>query len=412
MTLPGTADVPPAPLLRRGPRPLLLHLMLAMLKSSSSVTASPSLNGAWPGWSAAASAEQVRALAEAVRRAASGQAWVFPQAVLVEAMRQDRELIAGIAAYRRHPWRRDLPDPPVLWTEGGSRLLDYGGTPGPTLLLVPSLVNRASVLDLAPGRSMARFLAGQGLRVLLLDWGWPGEVERRFSLTDYIAGRLERALMAVGERVVLAGYCMGGLLTVAAAQRRPDLVAALALLAAPWDFHAADPERSAQMGRLAPLLEPAMAFAGTLPVDILQILFAMLDPFGIGAKYRAFGRLDQDSERARLFVALEDWLNDGVPLAAPVARECLTGWYGANTPGRGTWTVAGLPVSPAALDLPCFVAVPGRDRIVPPESARPLAAAIRGAVLHEPAAGHIGMAAGSGAEAALWRPFLGWVRSL
>jgi hypothetical protein len=27
-------------------------------------------------------------------------------------------------------------------------------------------------------------------------------------------------------------------------------------------------------------------------------------------------------------------------------------------------------------------------------------------------AGHIGMAAGSGAEAALWRPLLGWLRGL
>jgi polyhydroxyalkanoate synthase len=41
-----------------------------------------------------------------------------------------------------------------------------------------------------------------------------------------------------------------------------------------------------------------------------------------------------------------------------------------------------------------------------------LAEQIRGAVLHEPAAGHIGMASGSGAEAALWRPLLGWMRGL
>ncbi len=400
----------PGPMARRGPRPLLLHLTLAMLKSAGSVSASRNLNGDWPNWSETA-AEQAQAIAAAVGRAAAGEPGAFPRAVLMEAMRQDRELIAGIAAYRRHPWRRELADPPALWSEGGSRLLDFGGA-GPTLLLVPSLVNRASVLDLAPGRSMARFLAANGLRVLLLDWGWPGEAERRFTLTDYIAGRLERALVAAGGPVVLAGYCMGGLLTVAAAQRRPDLVAALALLATPWDFYAADPDRAAALGALAPLLEPAMGFAGTLPVDLLQVLFAMLDPFAVAAKYRAFARLDQASDRARMFVALEDWLNDGVPLAAPVARECLAGWYGANTPARGNWLVAGLPVCPAALDLPCFVAVPGRDRIVPPESARPLAALIRGAVLHEPTAGHIGMAAGSGAEQALWRPLLAWAGGL
>jgi poly(3-hydroxyalkanoate) synthetase len=79
---------------------------------------------------------------------------------------------------------------------------------------------------------------------------------------------------------------------------------------------------------------------------------------------------------------------------------------------RGEWRVAGLPVDPAKLALPTFVSVPARDRIVPPESALPLAALIPGAVLHQPAAGHIGMAAGGTAETALWRPLLEWVRGL
>ena len=391
----------PGPLLRRGPRPLLLHLTLAMLRSSGSVAASMPWNAASPRSTEAA----------AIRAALAGQADAFPQAVLEEALRQDRALIAGIAAYRRHPFRRDLPDPPALWTEGETRLLDFGGT-GPTVLFVPSLVNRAHVLDLAPGHSMLRWLAAEGMRPLLLDWGWPGEVERSFTLTDYIAGRLERALAAAPSRVVLAGYCMGGLLTLAAAQRRPERVAALALLATPWDFHAADAAQAATVGRLRPLLEPLMTASGALPVDALQVLFALLDPFGVSAKYRSFASLDPTSARAGLFVALEDWLNDGIPLAAPVARECLEGWYGANTPARGTWRVAGLPVDPGAIRMPSFVAVPTRDRIVPPESARPLAAAITGATLLEPGAGHIGMAAGSTAERALWRPFREWVAGL
>lgn len=332
-------------------------------------------------------------------------------AALQEALRGDRELIAGIAAYRRHPWRRDLVDPPSLWQEGGSRLLDYGGD-GPTVLFVPSLVNRSYVLDLAPGRSMLRFLAGSGVHPLLLDWGWPSEVERGFTLTDYIAGRLERALVAVGQPIILAGYCMGGLLTVAAAGRRPDLVRALALLATPWDFHAADQARAIALAKLLPSLDPLLRVAGALPIDALQTLFVLLDPFGVSNKYRAFARLRQDSDRARLFVALEDWLNDGIPLAAPVARECISGWYGANAPARLKWRVAGLPVDPGALALPTFVAAPGNDRIVPPESARPLAAAIAAACLHEPATGHVGMVAGRTAETALWRPLLEWARGL
>ena len=297
----------------------------------------------------------------------------------------------------------------MVWAEGGSRLLDFGGS-GPAVLFVPSLVNRATVLDLAPGRSMMRHFAQAGGRTLLLDWGWPGALERGFTLTDYIAGRLERALLACGGPVVLVGYCMGGLLAVAAALRRPELVRGLGLLATPWDFHAGD-AGAAKMTELLGLLEPAMAISGTLPVDALQTLFALMDPEGIAAKYRGFGRIDQGSARAAMFVALEDWLNDGVPLAAPVARECLGGWYGGNTPARGAWSVAGLAVEPGRLAMPCFVAVPGRDRIVPPESARPLAELIPGAILHAPTAGHVGMVAGARAEAALWRPLLEFVAS-
>jgi poly(3-hydroxyalkanoate) synthetase len=328
----------------------------------------------------------------------------------------DAALLAGIAAYRRHPWQRDMADPPAIWTEGASVLLDYGPADGVPVLVVPSLVNRAYVLDLLPDHSMLRYLASQGVRPLLLDWGFPGDVERQFNLSDYIAGRLDRALRAVsalagGGKVPLAGYCMGGLMTVAAALARPELVSRLALLATPWDFWAEDPIQARQLGALVPALEPAFALGGALPVDALQTLFSLLDPGSVAAKYRDFGLQDQASTRARMFVALEDWLNDGIPLAAPVARETLAGWYGANTPARGAWRVLGLKVEPQRLRLPCFVAAPGRDRIVPPGSARALAAVIPGAELHLPPAGHIGMVAGSGARSALWERLAAWLKA-
>ena len=423
----------PGPMLRRGPRPLLLHLTLAMLKShglpdgSSSSNDNSSVDPLAAGLVAMLGLPllglpmlEILAGAQNPNQAGPGLSGA-PGAAWPESFRNDAALIAGIAAYRRHPWKRDMTEPPAIWAEGETRLLDYG-TLGPkdhaaqTVLFVPSLVNRAYVLDLAPGHSMLRFLAEAGIRPLLLDWGWPGATERKFTLTDYIAGRLERALMETnrlaGTPPVLAGYCMGGTLSVAATVRRPDLVRALALLATPWDFHADSGKTETVVARILPMLEPLLGFNATLPIDALQTLFTMLDPFGVGDKYRAFAGLDPDSERAKLFVALEDWLNDGVPLAAEVARECLSGWYGENTPGRGEWQVAGRAVDPAVLRLPTLVAAPGRDRIVPPESARALAKLIPGAVLHTPRAGHIGMTVGTGAEKALWQPLLDWLRQL
>ncbi len=333
------------------------------------------------------------------------------QATFDAALAADRALIAGIAAYRAAPYTRALKEPPVIWEENETRLLDYGGA-GPRVLFIPSLINRAYILDLNQDASMLRWLAANGAHPLLLDWGWPGEVERGFSLTDYIAGRLERALAAIEGPVVLAGYCMGGLLALAAALRQPAKVSALALLATPWDFHASDPTGAKRLAESLPMLEPLMRVAGTLPIDALNTLFTMIDPHGVGDKYRDFAGQDKASARARRFVAMEDWLADGVPLAAPVARETLGGWYGANSPARGTWRVAGLGVDPAHLACPAFCAVPARDRLVPAESAHALAARLRDVRVIEPAAGHIGMVAGTHAQSTLWQPFADWLHAL
>jgi polyhydroxyalkanoate synthase len=130
-----------------------------------------------------------------------------------------------------------------------------------------------------PGKSLMRYLAAEGLQAMLLDWGYPGAVERRFTLTDYIAGRLERALTAIGRPVILVGYCMGGLLALAAALRRPDRVRGLALLATPWDFHAPDADRARALAGLLPALEPAMGATGALATaaDALRLSRSLRD---------------------------------------------------------------------------------------------------------------------------------------
>lgn len=387
----------PVPLSRRGPRPLLLHLSLAWMKSSSSAAASLNWNSVWPSFSQDQEIPDPAALG----------------ALFEDIQRRDTALIAGIAAYRRASYTREMRDPPAIWEEGESRLLDYGGT-GPAVLFVPSLINRAYILDLMENASMLRFLAGQGLHPYLLDWGWPGAVERQFSLTDYIAGRLERAINAIQRPVVLAGYCMGGMLALAAALRAGSdgRVAALALLATPWDFHAEDPEGARRVAESVPFMEAAMQFSGTLPIDALNTMFAMVDPYGVGEKYRDFAGQDHASARAQRFVAMEDWLADGVPLAAPVAREALSGWYGSNSPANGQWRVAGLAVNPAKLAVPAFCAIPAKDRLVPAASAHGLASKLSKVKVIEPKAGHIGMVAGTYAESSLWRPFAEWVQCL
>ena len=81
----------PGPLIRRGPRPLLLHLTLAMLKSPASPNETSSSNVDWPN----SPATQV--LKAALAGAGANQS------PTPESLRHNVALIAGIAAYRRHP---------------------------------------------------------------------------------------------------------------------------------------------------------------------------------------------------------------------------------------------------------------------------------------------------------------------
>lgn len=401
---------PLAPIQRVGPRPLSLHLASAATAWTSSRAALPFLNSGLLRWR-----PELAAAGNALRQNLAGVAPEhFAGAVDAELKARAAAFQRGLKRYRHHPYRRVLADPPVLWQEGTTRLLDYGPAGGRPVLVVPSLVNRAYILDLAEDKSLMRFLADSGLRALLVDWGRPGEVERRFTLTDYVAGRLERAAeaagVAAGKPLAVVGYCMGGLLALALAERCPKLVGALALLATPWDFHADRAGQARLLGALAAPLSRGFAALGEVPVDVLQVLFAALDPLLALRKFIRFAALPEGSAEERDFVVLEDWLNDGVPLALPVARECLADWYGANAPGRGCWQIGGRVVIPSRVATRSLVVVPAQDRIVPPATAAMLAETLPAAERLAPPLGHVGMMVAREARAAVWQPLAQWLQ--
>jgi polyhydroxyalkanoate synthase len=181
------------------------------------------------------------------------------------------------------------------------------------------------------------------------------------------------------------------------------------LLATPWDFHAERPEQARLLGTV---IDTLSASGETLPLTVIQTLFLSLDPFLAERKFIRFAGLDPASEAARDFVALEDWLNDGVPLAGPVARDCGRSWYRDNEPAHGLWRVAGQRVDPLLFDKPALVVVPGRDRIVPPRSAEALGRTLPRATMMLPPLGHIGMMASAAAPDQLWTPIAEWLQQL
>jgi polyhydroxyalkanoate synthase len=403
--------------LRPGPRPLPLHLAMAGAAWTGSLSGLSASSAAWMHWNASASARANPLADDLAAVLAAAEPAALAEAVRGAAARRLSAFLDGLDAYRSHDFKRAAPAAKIVWTGGGARLLDYGsGDEAHVVLLIPSLVNRCYILDLLPRRSLAAFLAAAGIRPLLFDWGDIVGEEFGFDLGDFVVKRVEPAFaeaqrLAAGRPLTLAGYCMGGNIALALAQRRIGDIAGLALLATPWDFHAERPESARALAAFAGILMPGFRTLGAMPLDVLQGLFAGLDPLLAYRKFRRFAALDPDVEDALVFVALEDWLNDGVPLPWRVAEECLIGWYGENTPGRGAWTIAGVPVRPEAFTKPALAVIPNNDRIVPPASALPLARALPSCTTLRASAGHIGMMAGSRAETELWAPLAEWIRA-
>ena len=397
--------------LRLGPQPLALHLATTLCAWLSLPIMWPSLKNASPSLKPdiAARKQKLDALLAPVNPE-------FQQALAREAVARASRFLQGVRAYRRHDARRDVAEAPVVWHKGTTRLRDYNtqNPDAPAVLVIPSLINRFDILDLDLAPSFLRTLASHGFRPLVVDWDRPGHDEQNFGCGDYVAERLIPALAFIqaGKKarpVHVIGYCMGGLWHWRLAARKPDAVRTLSLLATPWDFHKPDPAIGAQFLEFAAGIEPELKTFNQLPSEVIQGLFAVLQPLQALTKFTDFAAADPGSMEARQFVLVEDWLNDGVPLTAKLARECLIDWYGHNVTGNMKWRLAGKLVDPRKIEMPTYVVVPGRDRIVPPDSALALAKLLPHATLHEPMTGHIGMMASRNASHQVWAPLLHWL---
>lgn len=305
--------------------------------------------------------------------------------------------LEGLRKYQDAP-RPAPPEPmPALAERHGAALRDYGGA-GSAVVFIPSLINPPNVLDM-DGRSLLRWLSEEGFRVLLLDWGWPGPDRRDMSVAGHVERILLPLLEEIGESALLAGYCLGGTMALAAASASG--ARGVATIAAPWRFRGFPDESRSALARLWRGAEPTAEALGVLPMEVLQSAFWSLDPVRTVRKFEAFAALDD--EEARTFVMLEDWANDGPPVSAAAGREMFEDMLGEDVTGEGRWRVAGEVVDPRTLSSPVLNIVSTTDRIVPAATAHDAGERL------DLALGHVGMIVGSRAREALWKPLAGWL---
>lgn len=402
-----------APPERRGqPAPLLFHLGAALATYQAGLMAAPALGRQDFPWHPDIAAPE----------ATSPDLIALTEEIVARLGRID----AGLHRWRAAPRQIDKHPAPVLWQAGSTRLLDHrppDRLPGRPVLVVPSLINRATILDLHPQASFLRQLAAAGLDPVLLDWGRPERAEAAFDLDRYVTARLLPAAAflqgVTGQPPALLGYCMGGTLAAAYAAVVPG-VPRLVTIGAPWSFASGagmagalrQGARAQGVAQVERILASQAAVFGFVPGELFQQLFALIDPLQVTRKFPRFADDRLTGTAAEIFVALEDWLADPVPMAGPAAIDLLVRWQVEDRLASGRWSCLGRPV--IARDIPCptLVVTGRRDTIAGLETARSLTEDIPNATPLITELGHVGMIVSRAAHSSVVRPVVDFLKTL
>lgn len=244
------------------------------------------------------------------------------------------------------------------------------------VLVVPPLVHRYWLADLAPGYSLVEHLLGKGLQVFALSWRPAGPADADRDLDAHAAAVLD-AVDACGRitrapRVSLLGVRTGGLLTAAvqahqAAIGLDDRVAAVAYLATVLDQSdalpgfAPDPATVAETADLAArdgVLDGATAVRAWAWRRGPDRVLPWAVPHGGGTA-------DLDGRAAR---AMRAWVSDLLPLPAglhtDLAALAAASGDGAG-PDRPDVRVLGTPVRFAELRRDSYLVAADDDPVQP-----------------------------------------------
>jgi len=233
------------------------------------------------------------------------------------------------------------------------------------LLLVPPVINKFYVMDLAPGRSMVEYLVGRGLQAFMISWRNPDARHAKWDLDTYGAAILEAmgaaARITGSEQTVLAGACSGGIIAAMTAAHlahtgQQERIAASTFMVTVLDQAHAGLASAVIDKRTARVAEAASRARGYLDGRSLAEVFAWLRPndliwnywvnnYLLGRKPPAFDILFWNADTTRMTAGLHrDFLELGAAnaLATPGVATMLDSPVDLAAVDRDTYLVAGI----------------------------------------------------------------------
>jgi polyhydroxyalkanoate synthase subunit PhaC len=240
------------------------------------------------------------------------------------------------------------------------------------LVMVPSVVNKFYILDLAPESSFVRYYVSQGYTVFMVSWRSTSPALQHLTWDDYVEKGVIAAIEVASqitkqEKVNALGYCVGGSLLACAlavlASKGEYPVASMTQLIAMLDY--SDPgEIGVYLGRA--FLEQrlkALSRGGIVSGKELSRAFASLR-----ANDLVWSFVINNYLKGKMPYAFDlfYWNSDDSNLPGPMFSFYLRDCYAENKLVQpGAMTVCGEPVDLRLIDLPIYLFNAREDHLVP-----------------------------------------------
>ena len=308
----------------------------------------------------------------------------------------------------------------VVFTENKLKLLHYRpvvkNPSAVPLIMIFALINRPSILDLKPGRSVVEVLLNKGIDVYLIDWGAPGDEDKHLDMNHYINRYIKKVVQKVkkrsgSEKVSILGYCMGGTMSAMYTALHPEDVQNLILLTAGIDYKV-DGTLSMWGDKENFNVDKFIDAFGNAPPEFLQSGFLFLKPVeNMVSKYVNFYENVDNEAFVDNFLAMEKWLNDNIAVPGEVFREFIKYLYQENRLVENKLEVNGKLVELKNIKCPVMNLIAERDHLVPPESSVGFCDLISSKdkeTIVFPS-GHIGLSVSSKSLKGLWPDVADWI---
>ncbi len=300
--------------------------------------------------------------------------------------------LKGINSFYNQFDRRKT-DNNIIWQDGSTRVIDYCNEPKnnlPSLVFIPSLINKSYILDLDEGSSLVRYFAKLGYKVYLIDFTEPLENELDLGFDNY-KQKITKAIQDTCKLnpVITIGYCLGGVFSCSI--NSLNNIIGQILIATPWDFsHLNNPLIFSNFTYLLESMDK-------VPPAMVQLFFSYLNPTRIWDKFCQFSN-SSNQEEIDKFLKVEQWINDGISLTKKFGQEA-THMITNNS----------LDIQLEACKTPCLIINGSEDNIAPISSSMPLYARLANKEILVEKTGHIGLIISKLSQEKIWPKMEKWI---